>query len=99
MDIGRFQANLSKLIGAKLLNTSGSDVEQIKRDSGLAGQTGPAADTVEINFGMLTEMQNSPGNADIAAIVNNVSQMTPEQAQAALNPDVITRLVQAGILE
>ncbi|WP_373531044.1 hypothetical protein [Vampirovibrio sp.] len=101
MDIGRFQSKLNNLIGGKSINTKGSDAEKIKQEAGFTAQTGPAADTVEIKFGRLAEVSNPPqkANADIAGIISNVSQMSAADAQAALNPEVSKKLVQAGSLE
>jgi hypothetical protein len=99
MDIGRFQAKLTNLISGKGINVKGSDVEKIKQEAGMATQAGPKADTIEINFAQLKEVVQNKPSSDVASIVNDISQMSASEAQAALNPEVVKKLVQAGIME
>ena len=101
MDIGRFQANLSNLINAGGLKGKGAEAEKIKKENSLAPQTGPKADTLEINFAKLDDIQHNPGsNGDVAKIVNDISHMSMPEAQASFqNPEIFKKLVTAGVLE
>lgn len=101
MDIGRFQANLTNLINAGGFKGKGAEAEKIKKDHSLAAQSGPKADTVEINFGKLNAVASNPGsNADVAKIVGDISNMSMGEAQATFkNPEVFNKLVAAGVLE
>lgn len=101
MDIGRFQANITNLINAGGLKGKGVEAEKIKKENGLTAQTGPKADTVEINFARLADVQNNPSdNADVAKIASEVSEMSMPEAKAAFqNPEIFNKLVAAGVLE
>lgn len=101
MDINRFQAQLSNLFSAGSLKGKGAEAEKIKKESNLAAQTGPKADTVEINFARLGEVASNPSqNKDVAGIIDKVSRMSLEDAQASFqNPEIFKKLVTAGVLE
>lgn len=101
MDISGFNARFSSLINSGGFKGKGVEAEGIKKDRGITPQTGPKADTVEINFGKLDEVTNNPGsNPDVAKIVGDISNMSMEDAQATFkNPTVFKTLVEAGVLE
>ncbi|WP_303674896.1 hypothetical protein [Vampirovibrio chlorellavorus] len=101
MDINRFQAKLSSFANAGLFKDKGGEAERIKKEQSLAAQSGPLADTVEINFARLAEVGQAPGGqSPIAGLVDKISQMSLPEAQAQFqNPEVFAQLVEAGILE
>ncbi len=102
MDINNFQAKLTRFANAGLFRDKGAEAERIKKENNLRAQTGPEADTVEIDFGRLAGLsqQSGSGQSGVGKLVNDISQMSMEQAQAALqNPDIFAKLVKGGILE
>lgn len=102
MDINNFQAKLTRFASAGLFKDKGIEAERIKRENGLRAQTGPEADTVEIDFGRLAGLEQQPGGgqSSVAKLVNKISQMSVEEAEKQFqNPEIFAQLVKAGILE
>ena len=105
MDIGRFNQILGGLINSnsiksKDLGKSGP-AAAAGSNGGVNVNSASVGDSLEINFGKLAEIQANPtgANANVAQIVNDVSKLSPEEAKAKLNPDVVKQLVAGGVLE